>query len=166
MYKIDYKAAKKTDFEQFIAGHSHRRNRKLETTGMVIHWQLKFDHSIQWYMHKLEPVLENETHKILCDFEIKTDHLILSRKPDPVLFNDRKRDYHFVDFVVGADHKVKIKVSEKIDKYLVFTRELKKRGTWRRYQLEFVHLETPHPKACNHQWKSEKEVRPSRTHYC
>ena len=25
-------------------------------------------------MHNPESVLENETHKILCDFEIKTDH--------------------------------------------------------------------------------------------
>ena len=29
-----------------------------------------------------EPVLKNETHKLLWDFEIQTDHLISARRPD------------------------------------------------------------------------------------
>ena len=33
-------------------------------------------------MHKLEFVLENETHKILWDFEIQTDYRIPDRIPD------------------------------------------------------------------------------------
>ena len=33
-------------------------------------------------MHKPESVLENETHKILCDFKINTDQIILARKSD------------------------------------------------------------------------------------
>ena len=33
-------------------------------------------------MHKLESVLKNETHKILWDLEIQTDHQILTRRPD------------------------------------------------------------------------------------
>ena len=35
-------------------------------------------------MHKPESVLENETHKILGDFDIKTDHLIQVRRFDIV----------------------------------------------------------------------------------
>ena len=50
--------------------------------GLVIYWELckklKFDHTTKWYMHKLETVLENETHKILWDFEIQTDYQILA----------------------------------------------------------------------------------------
>ena len=42
-------------------------------------------------MHKPESVLENETHKIIWDFEIKTDHPILARRPDLVLINTKKR---------------------------------------------------------------------------
>ena len=49
----------------------------------VIHWELgmkfKFDHTNKWYRHHPESVLENETHKILYDFEIQTDHLISVR---------------------------------------------------------------------------------------
>ena len=32
-------------------------------------------------MHKPECVPENETHKILCDFELQTDHLVPARRP-------------------------------------------------------------------------------------
>ena len=42
-----------------------------------------------------------------------------------------------MDFAVPADHKVKLKESEKRDKYLDLARELKNYGTgkWRWYQL-------------------------------
>ena len=77
-------------------------------------------------MHKPESVLENETHKILWDFEIQTDHLITARRPDLVLINKKERICHLVDFSVPADHREKLKEIEKKDKYLDLTRELKK----------------------------------------
>ena len=51
----------------------------------------RFDHITKWYIRKLEFVLDNETHKILCDFEIQTDHLITVRRPDLVLINKKKK---------------------------------------------------------------------------
>ena len=77
-------------------------------------------------MHKPESVLENETHKILWDFEIQTDHLIPARRPDLVLINKKKRTCHIVDFAVPADHRVKLKEIEKKDKCLDLAKELKK----------------------------------------
>ena len=56
-------------------------------------------------MHKPEPIFENEMHKILWDFDIQ----IQDRIPDQVLLNMKKRTYHFVDFTLPADHRVKIK---------------------------------------------------------
>ena len=57
--------------------------------GKVIHWELckilEFNHTTKLYMHKLESILENETHKILWDFEIQTDHQIPAGRPDLVL---------------------------------------------------------------------------------
>ena len=44
--------------------------------------KLKFDHILKRYMHKLESVLENETLKILRNFEIPTDPLNLARRDD------------------------------------------------------------------------------------
>ena len=69
---------------------------------------------------------ENETHKILWDIEIQTDHLIPDRKPGLVLIKKDKRTCHLVDFTVPTDHGVKIKGSEMIDKYLDLAREEKK----------------------------------------
>ena len=37
-------------------------------------------------------ILENETHKPLCDFEIQTDHLISARRPDRMIVNNKKRE--------------------------------------------------------------------------
>ena len=42
-------------------------------------------------MHNRESVLENEAQKILQDFEIQTDHLILIRKPDLVISNKKRK---------------------------------------------------------------------------
>ena len=47
----------------------------------VIHWELcdfNFDHMNKWYMHNPKSVQENETHRHLWDFEIQTDHQILT----------------------------------------------------------------------------------------
>ena len=60
--------------------------------GKVIHkeWEkkLKFDHMIEWYLRNPELVLENETHKLLWDFEIQTDHLIATCQPVLVKVNN------------------------------------------------------------------------------
>ena len=77
-------------------------------------------------MHNTASVLENETHKLLWDFDIQTDHLISARRPDLIIIRRRRRTYRIVDFVVLADHWVKLKESEKKDKYIDLARELKK----------------------------------------
>ena len=40
-------------------------------------------------MHKPESVLKNDTRKILWDFEIQTDTLILARRPDFLIINKK-----------------------------------------------------------------------------
>ena len=67
------------------------------------------------------------THKLLWDFEIQTDHLISARRPDLIIINIKKnRTCKIVDFAVPTDHRIKLKESEKKDKYLDLARELKK----------------------------------------
>ena len=58
--------------------------------------------------------------------DIKTDHLILARRPDLIIINKKKRTYSIVDFAVSADHRIELKESEKKDKYLDLGMELKK----------------------------------------
>ena len=43
-------------------------------------------------MHKPAPVLENETHKLLWDFNIQTDPLIPARRPDLIIINKKKEN--------------------------------------------------------------------------
>ena len=62
------------------------------------------------------PVLENDTHKLLWDFNIQTDHLIPVRRQDQK--KKKKRICKIVDFAVLADHRINLKESEKKDKYL------------------------------------------------
>ena len=77
-------------------------------------------------MHNPAPVLENNTHKLLWDFNIQTDHLILARRPALIIINKKKRTCKIEDFAVPADHRVKLKECEKKDKYFDLARELKK----------------------------------------
>ena len=79
-------------------------------------------------MHNPAPVLENDSHKLLWDFNIQTGHLIPARRPDLIIINKKKkkRTWKIVDFAVPAHHRIKLKEYEKKDKYLDLARELKK----------------------------------------
>ena len=66
-------------------------------------------------MHNPESVLVKETNKLLWDFERQTDHLISVRWPDLVII---KWTCRIVDFAVSADPRLKLKESEKKDRYL------------------------------------------------
>ena len=72
-------------------------------------------------MHNPAPVLKNNTHKLQWDFDICTDHLISARRPDLTIINKK-----IVDFTAPADHRIKLKECEKLNKSFDFARELKK----------------------------------------
>ena len=100
--------------------------------GKVIHCEMclkfKFDHTSKWYMHNQTSVLENDTHKLLWDFDMKFDQLIPARRPDLIIINNnnkKKGTCKIVDFAVPADHRIKLKEKEQKDKYLDLARELK-----------------------------------------
>ena len=63
--------------------------------GKVIHWEMckkfKFDHTNKWYMKNPAPVLEYDTHELLWDFNIQTNHLIPARRPDVIIINKKKK---------------------------------------------------------------------------
>ena len=81
-------------------------------------------------MHNPASVLENDSYKLLWDFDSQIDHLILARRPGLMVINNnnnkKKTTYKIVDFAVPADSRIKLKESEKKYKYLDLTRELKK----------------------------------------
>ena len=100
---------------------------RYDWVGKVIHWEMckkfRFDHADKWYMHNPAPVLENDTHKLLWDYDIQTDHLISARRPNK---KKKQKICKVVDFAVPADHRIKLKECEKRDKYHDLARELKK----------------------------------------
>ena len=65
-------------------------------------------------MHNTAPILENDSNKLLWDFNIQTDHLILARRPDIIIINKKRESAKL------------LKESEKKEKYLDLARELKK----------------------------------------
>ena len=75
---------------------------RYDCVGKVIHWELcrrlQFYYTTKWYMNKPKSVLQNEMHKILWDFKIQTDHLILARRPDLVLIYKKKKNLPFSGF--------------------------------------------------------------------
>ena len=87
--------------------------------------KFQFDHTNKWYIHNPAPVLENDSHKLIWDFNIQSDHLILARRPDLIKINKKKRICKIVDFSIPAD-RINLKESEKKAKYLNLARELKK----------------------------------------
>ena len=89
-------------------------------------------------MHNPESVRENETHKFLLDIVIRMtwprDSQQQKKKEND---QQQKKTCRIVNFDVPADHRVKLKESEKRNNYLDLSRELKK--LWNRkvrwYQL-------------------------------
>ena len=86
-------------------------------------------------MHNSTSVLENDTHKLLWDFNIQTDRLISTRRAYLIIINkkkkkEKKRTCKIVDVAIPADHRVKLRESEKKNKYLDLTKELKKKKMW------------------------------------
>ena len=74
-----------------------------------------------------EPIQENDTHKLLWNFDIQTDYLISARRPDLIIINNKKTGICKIDdFCCPADHRIKLKECEKRDKYFDLATELKK----------------------------------------
>ena len=72
----------------------------------------------KWYLHNRTYILEDETHKLLWDFDIQTDHLISSRRLDlkkKKKKKKKKKTCKIVNFAVPAGHGIKLKESEKKD---------------------------------------------------
>ena len=79
-------------------------------------------------MHNPASVLENEIHKLLWDFNIQTDYIILARRTDHIIIKKKKSIRKIVDFAIPADNRVKLEENEKQHLYHDYARELKTYG--------------------------------------
>ena len=81
----------------------------------------------KWYEHKpLLPCTENESFKILWDFNIQTDNISEHRRPGVIIIDKTSKKAQIVDFTVPADHQIEISQKRKIENYQHLKRELQK----------------------------------------
>ena len=85
--------------------------------------EFKFDHTKKWDMHNPPSVLENDTY---TPIGLTRRSPNLGQKTRPYNNQQKKKTRKIVDFAVPANHRIKLKESEKKDKYLILARELKK----------------------------------------
>ena len=71
-------------------------------------------------MHTPASVLKKDSHKLLWDFDIQTDRLISARRPHLIIIKKKKKKENLQNcgLTVPADHRIKLKESEKKFKYL------------------------------------------------
>ena len=53
-------------------------------------------------MHNPAPVLENDLHKLLWDFNIQTEHLITARGPDLIIINKKRESSKVLTLCPGG----------------------------------------------------------------
>ena len=80
--------------------------------------KFKFVHTNKWYTHNSASVLENDTHT--------NGSPNLSLKTRPYNNQPKTRICKIMDFAVPTEYRLKLKESEKQDKYFDLARELKK----------------------------------------
>ena len=61
--------------------------------------------------------MENTEVKILWDFNVETDHVIVHRRPDIVVLEKKEKKALLIDIAVPGDVIVEEKVEEKMTKY-------------------------------------------------
>ena len=63
--------------------------------GKGIHWEVckkfKYNHANKWYMHNPATLLENDTHKLIWDFDIQTYQQITARRPDLIIIIKKRK---------------------------------------------------------------------------
>jgi len=80
----------------------------------------------KYWRHQPESVTENDTIKLLWDFEIQTDRRISARRPDIVLIDKTKKKAIVIDIAIPEDRNITGKEREKIDKYQDLCLEIKR----------------------------------------
>ena len=74
----------------------------------------------------LPKVIENKCVKILSDFQIQTDKLVMANQPDTVVVDKHQRTAVVVDVAILRDGNIRKKEHEKLKKYEGLKAELEK----------------------------------------
>lgn len=80
----------------------------------------------QYWKHDPQPVTENNTVKILWDFDVQTARHITARRPDLVVIKKNENETLIIDIAVPEDRNICDKEKEKIMKYQDLRLEIKR----------------------------------------
>ncbi|MGZ7254081.1 hypothetical protein ACXWO5_10720, partial [Streptococcus pyogenes] len=62
-------------------------------------------------------VMENDRAKILWDFQMQTDKMVVANQPDIVVVDKQKKTAVVIDVAVPNDSNIRKKEHEKLEKY-------------------------------------------------
>ena len=71
-------------------------------------------------------VVENDRAKVLWDFQIQTDRMVMANQPDIVVVDKEQRKAVVVDIAIPSDCNIRKKEHEKLEKYQALREELEK----------------------------------------
>jgi hypothetical protein len=102
--------------------------RRHDKVALNLHWCLckkyGFKSNDKWYQHEPERVLENDKAKILWDFTIQTDRVILHRRPDITLVDKQTGKCLLIDVAIPGDQNIHKKETEKLENYHLLRTEV------------------------------------------
>ena len=106
----------------------------------LLHWSLckqyGFPRDQNWWTHRAEKVLENDSFKLLWDVPIRTDKIIREHRPDIVIVDKVKRETMLVDVAIPGDARVRTKELEKMVKYRDLSIEVQR--LWEQKKVKVV----------------------------
>ena len=71
-------------------------------------------------------MVENKQVKILGDFQIQTEELVMANQPELVLVDKHHKTAVVIDVVIPSDSNIRKKEHEKLEKYQGLKEELEK----------------------------------------
>ena len=111
-----------------------------DSVARFLHWELCGKYGMQrvekWYEHQPEGVMESDEVKLLWDFMIQCDHMIVHRKPDIVVLEKGSRKCLIIDVAIPGDTRIASKEEEKIEKYKALSQDISK--MWELRKVEVV----------------------------
>ena len=95
-----------------------------------MHWQLcgkeELEGTDKWYKHTPEQVVENEGFKVLWDFNVQYDGMVEAQRPDIFFLDKQAMEAKIIDIAISGDARVKDNELEKIEKYQLLRKEMRK----------------------------------------
>ncbi|TWW73485.1 hypothetical protein D4764_15G0008790 [Takifugu flavidus] len=71
-------------------------------------------------------VLENKQAKILWDFQIQTDKMVVANQPDIVVVDKHRKTVVVIDVAIPSDSNIRKKEHEKLEKYQGLKEEMER----------------------------------------